>query len=55
MSSPGPAPSGRSPFRGLFLKYAAIFVAVVGGAVLVSGVVQGYFAYQSKRDAIGDL
>ena len=41
--------------RGLLLKYALIFASVVGGALLLSGLVQGYFAYQESKESIGKV
>ena len=36
----------------LFRKYLAIFTALVSGAVLMSGLVQAYFAYREHQDAL---
>src|SRR5437867_5108335 len=40
----------RGPGR-LFRKYVVVFVLLVTGALLTSGVVQLYFAYQESRTA----
>ncbi len=39
----------------LFLKYALVFAALVGVSLAVSGAVQGYFAFQQKKDTIRDV
>jgi signal transduction histidine kinase len=44
----------RRRFGGLFFKYAVVFSLVVAGVVLAAGVVQGYFAYQDRRELIGE-
>src|SRR5256712_114583 len=38
--------------RRLFSKYVALFVTLVSGALLVSGVVEIYFSYQENRAAL---
>ena len=43
-------------FQGrLFRKYVVIFVFVIGGALLTSGLVQLYFAYQETQTAVVGL
>jgi signal transduction histidine kinase len=39
----------------LFWKYTVVFVLLVSVALVASGAVQSYFAYQEKRDALIDL
>jgi signal transduction histidine kinase/HAMP domain-containing protein len=36
----------------LFRKYAILFVALVSGALLVSGLLETYFSYRENRDAL---
>jgi signal transduction histidine kinase len=36
----------------LFRKYAVLFVALVSGALLVSGLLETYFSYRENRDAL---
>jgi signal transduction histidine kinase/DNA-binding response OmpR family regulator len=44
------------PFRGrLFRKYLAVFVAVVGGVLVISSLVELYFSYVETRRAIVGL
>jgi two-component system, NtrC family, sensor kinase len=43
--------SGHSLFR----KYAGVFVILVGGALLASGLVQLYFSYQESQTALVEL
>ncbi len=46
----------RRPNRGsLFFKYALAFAGLVSLALIVSGVIQGYFAYKEKRDDLLQL
>ena len=43
-------------FQGrLFRKYVVIFVFVISGALLTSGLVQLYFAYQETQTAVVGL
>jgi signal transduction histidine kinase len=47
-------PERRTPGR-LFRKYAVVFVALVSGALLTSGLVQFAFSYQETQTALIDL
>jgi signal transduction histidine kinase len=51
----GEAAPSRPPRRrgNLFRRYAAVCVALVGGALLVSGGIQVYFSYRENREAQG--
>ncbi len=44
-----------NPRRPLFRKYAAPIMALVGGALLVSGAFSAYFAYQESKLALAEL
>ena len=39
----------------MFRKYAVLFVGLVGGALLASGAVQGWFSYQENRAAVAAI
>ena len=39
----------------IFRKYGAIVELLVGGALVTSGVVQTYFAYQESKDKLGEV
>ncbi len=43
------------PKRGLFRKYVVIFVVLVGGALLTSALVELFFSYKDKREALADI
>lgn len=45
------APRGR-PHTRLFRKYVLIFVTLVSGALLSSGLIEGYFSYQEHKTAL---
>ena len=45
----GDAPTRR---RRLFWKYVVVMVALVGGALLASGLIEIYFSYQENKDAL---
>src|SRR5687767_2226276 len=47
LAARAPGPRGR-----LFRKYAIIFALLVGGSLLLSGLVQGYFAFEEGRAAL---
>ena len=49
-----PAPGPHAHRTLLFRKYAIVLVALVGGALLVSGLIEGYFSYlENETAAIG--
>jgi signal transduction histidine kinase len=41
-----------TPRRRLFTKYVVVMVALVGGALLASGLIEIYFSYQENTDAL---
>jgi signal transduction histidine kinase len=48
-------PRLRRPRLGLFPKYALVISLIVGVTAAASGAIQGYFAYQEKRDSINEV
>src|SRR3974390_2492805 len=53
-SSVAPPPSGQTRNR-LFIKYAALFVAVVGVALISSGAFEVYSSYREQKIALINL
>src|ERR671916_1732445 len=49
-SAPGPTRRGQ-----LFRKYVVVFVVLVTGALLTSGLVEFYFSYQEQRTALAQI
>jgi len=45
----------RGPRGRLFRKYVVVFVVLVSGALLTSGLVELYFSYQDQRNALADF
>jgi len=41
--------------RGLFLKYSVPLLFLVGGALVISGLVQIYFSYQENKAALARI
>ena len=41
--------------RGLFRKYAAVFIGLVGVALLASGAINSYFSYKGTLTSVGEL
>ncbi|MBO0743174.1 MAG: hypothetical protein J2P51_17345, partial [Hyphomicrobiaceae bacterium] len=49
----GPAPGEPPPQRGgLFRKYAALLVALVGGSLIVSAAIEMYYSWGESRQAL---
>src|SRR5438552_288779 len=46
------APSGAPPRRRLFRKYALLFIALVGAALLVNSTFDFWFSYQENKAAL---
>jgi len=44
--------SERKPRRHLFRKYMLVFVTVVCGAILASGLMEAYFSYQENKESL---
>src|ERR1700730_13936143 len=51
-ASPAAGPSGTKIRSPLFTKYVALFVAVVGGAVLSNGMFEFFFYYREHKAAL---
>ena len=45
----------RSPKSRLFRKYTGIFVALVTGALLVTGAVELFVGFQERRNALAEF
>ena len=48
-------PAPHRPRGRLFRKYVGVFVLLVGGALLASGLIELYFSYQEQRNALADF
>src|SRR5215207_8851390 len=51
-AAPVPAPSGTKTRSRLFIKYVALFVAVVGVALLSNGIFEVFFYYREHKAAL---